>query len=227
MRAVFPMRKTQEAVRERARYVGHALARRYGMPEIPLRHENPFTLLCAVVLSAQCTDKRVNAVTPALFALADTPQKMARCTVDEVNAIVRPCGLSPGKAKALVGLSQILVEKYGGKVPDTFEALESLPGVGHKTASVVMAQGFGKPAFPVDTHIFRLAHRWGLSEGKTPSAVEKDLKRLFSEKDWHALHLQIIYFGREFCKAHLCKKLETLCPMCRALAEREAKARRA
>jgi len=226
MSAVFPLQKTKAAIRRRADYVAKALARRYGMPEIPLRHENPFTLLCAVVLSAQCTDKRVNEVTPKLFALADTPEKTARCTVEAVNAIVRPCGLSPGKAKALVGLSQILVEKYGGKVPDTFEDLESLPGVGHKTASVVMAQGFGKPAFPVDTHIFRLAHRWGLSQGKTPTAVEKDLKKLFPEKDWHALHLQIIYFGREFCKAHLCKKHETLCPMCRHFADEAAAHRR-
>ena len=213
------MKLTAPQIKARARYVAKALEKRYGMPEIPLRHEDPFTLLCAVVLSAQCTDKRVNEVSGKLFALADTPQKMARYTVEEVNAIVRPCGLSPTKAKSLVGLSKIIVEKYGGKVPDTFEALESLPGVGHKTAGVVMSQGFGKPAFPVDTHIFRLAHRWGLSQGKTPTAVENDLKKLFPQKNWHALHLQMIYFGREYCRAHLCKTPETLCPICRHFAQ--------
>lgn len=213
------MQLTAAQTQARARYVGAQLKRLYPMPAIPLRHEDPFTLLCAVVLSAQCTDKRVNEVTPALFAMADTPEKMACCTVDAVNAIVRPCGLSPMKAKALVGLSKILVDTYGGQVPETFEALESLPGVGHKTASVVMVQAFGKPAFPVDTHIFRLAHRWKLSEGKTPLAVERDLKKLFPEKDWHALHLQLIYYGREHCKAHLCKTPETLCPMCAHFAQ--------
>ncbi len=213
------MQLTPAQIKVRARYVAKELEKLYGMPAIPLRHESPFTLLCAVVLSARCTDKRVNEVTPKLFTLADTPEKMARCTVEEVNAIVRPCGLAPGKAKALIGLSKIIVEKHGGKVPDTFEELEALPGVGHKTAGVVMAQGFAKPAFPVDTHIFRLAHRWGLSQGKTPTAVEKDLKRLFPEKIWHAVHLQVIYFGREYCRAHLCKTPETLCPICRHLAK--------
>ena len=211
------MQFTASAVSARARLVGRALEKRYKTPAVPLRHLDPFTLLCAVVLSAQCTDKRVNAITPALFKRADTPQKMAACSVEEIDALVRSCGLSPRKAKALVGLSKIIVEKHGGKVPQTFEALEALPGVGHKTASVVMSQAFGKPAFPVDTHIFRLARRWGLSRGKTVRAVEADLKRLYPESRWHALHLQLIYYGREYCKAHTCKTPETRCPMCKKL----------
>ena len=171
----------------------------YGAPPIPLVHRDAYTLLVAVLLSAQCTDKRVNLVTPALFALASTPEEMARQDVAAVREIVRPCGLSERKASAIVNLSRILVEKYRGKVPCDFAALESLPGVGHKTASVVMVQAFGVPAFPVDTHIFRLSRLWGLSTGKTVEAVERDLKSLFPEKSWGDLHLRIVWYGREYC----------------------------
>ena len=168
-------------------------------------HSDPYTLLVAVLLSAQCTDKRVNLVTPALFALASSPQGMAKKSVDQINAIVRPCGLAPRKAAAIQGLSQILIDKHGGEVPKTFEDLEALPGVGHKTASVVMAQAFGFAAFPVDTHILRLSQRWKLSpKGGTVQRVEKDLKRLFSEDSWNKLHLRIIFYGREHCSARGC-----------------------
>lgn len=176
----------------------------YGAPPIPLVHRDAYTLLVAVLLSAQCTDKRVNLVTPALFALASTPEEMARQDVAAVREIVRPCGLSERKASAIVNLSRILVEKYRGKVPCDFAALESLPGVGHKTASVVMVQAFGVPAFPVDTHIFRLSRLWGLSTGKTVEAVERDLKSLFPEKSWGDLHLRIVLYGREYCPARGC-----------------------
>jgi len=173
----------------------------YPMPPIPLLHRDPYTLLVAVVLSAQCTDVRVNEVTPVLFARADNPRDMARLDVRGIRSIIKPCGLSPAKSKAIKGLSKILVEKHGGQVPKTFAELEELPGVGHKTASVVMAQAFGVPAFPVDTHIHRLAARWGLSNGTSVVRSERDLKRVFPEDRWNALHLQIIYFGREHCPA--------------------------
>ncbi len=181
-------------------------------PDIPLDHKDAFTLLVAVVLSAQCTDERVNKTTPELFSLADNPFDMAKIPADEIRAIIKPCGLSPAKSKAISKLSQILVEKYNGKVPDNFEALEELPGVGHKTASVVMTQIFGMPAFPVDTHIHRLAYRWGLSNGKSVEQTERDLKRLIPENKWDKVHLQIIYFGRKYCPArgHIWEN----CPIC-------------
>ena len=186
---------------KRASIVQEELMSLYGAPPIPLVHRDAYTLLVAVLLSAQCTDKRVNLVTPALFALASTPEEMARQDVEAVREIVRPCGLSERKASAIVNLSRILVEKYEGKVPCDFAALESLPGVGHKTASVVMVQAFGVPAFPVDTHIFRLSRLWGLSTGKTVETVERDLKSLFPEKSWGDLHLRIVLYGREYCPA--------------------------
>ncbi|MDB4474792.1 endonuclease III [Opitutaceae bacterium] len=190
---------------ERARYVEDRLAELYPETPIPLDHFDPYTLLVAVLLSAQCTDKRVNLVTPALFQLADNPRDMARKSVDAINAIVRPCGLAPRKASAIQGLSQILIDQHEGEVPRTFEELEALPGVGHKTASVVMSQAFGFAAFPVDTHIHRLAHRWKLSkQGGTVQRVEKDLKRIFPEDAWNALHLRIIFYGREHCSARGC-----------------------
>lgn len=181
-------------------------------PQIPLDHKDPYTLLIAVVLSAQCTDERVNKTTPTLFRQADNPFDMAKIPVDEIREIIKPCGLSPAKSKAISQLSQILIEKYNGKVPDTFEELEALPGVGHKTASVVMTQCFGLPAFPVDTHIHRLAYRWGLSNGKSVEQTEKDLKRLIPEQHWDKAHLQIIYFGRSYCPArgHVWQN----CPIC-------------
>lgn len=179
---------------------------------IPLDHKDPYTLLVAVLLSAQCTDERVNKVTPALFDLADNPFDMAKKKVEDIKAIIRPCGLSPKKSKAISELSQILIDKYQGVVPQSFEALEELPGVGHKTASVVMSQGFGVPAFPVDTHIHRLAYRWKLSTGKNVEKTEKDLKRLFPRAHWNKLHLQIIFFGRAYCPARGHKPDE--CPIC-------------
>jgi endonuclease-3 len=188
------------------------LNRYFPDPQIPLDHKDAFTLLISVVLSAQCTDERVNKTTPILFRMADNPFDMSRIPVDEIREVIKPCGLSPAKSKAISGLSQILVNKYQGKVPDTFEELENLPGVGHKTASVVMTQCFGHPAFPVDTHIHRLAYRWGLSNGKSVEQTEKDLKRLIPEKHWDKAHLQIIYFGRKYCPArgHDWKA----CPIC-------------
>ena len=184
----------------------------YPTPPIPLDHKDPYTLLVAVLLSAQCTDERVNKVTPDLFELADNPFDMARQEVDDIKAIIRPCGLSPRKSKAISDLSQILIEEYEGTVPESFSALEALPGVGHKTASVVMSQAFGVPAFPVDTHIHRLAYRWGLSTGKNVVKTEADLKRLFPRESWNKLHLQIIFFGREYCPARGHKPEE--CPIC-------------
>jgi endonuclease III len=199
------MEKKPYATRQaRAAHVDRTLEAMYPRTPIPLDHRDAFTLLVAVVLSAQCTDKRVNEVTPALFALADTPEKMAKVPVVEIQAIIRPCGLSPQKAKAISGLSRIIVERHGGAVPRTFEELEELPGVGHKTASVVMSQAFGVPAFPVDTHIHRLAGRWGLSKARNVGETERDLKALFPEGKWNKLHLRIIYFGREHCTARGC-----------------------
>ncbi|MBR9920545.1 MAG: endonuclease III [Bacteroidetes bacterium] len=184
----------------------------YPETPIPLDHQDPYTLLVAVLLSAQCTDARVNTVTPHLFSLADNPVAMAEVPVEDIKAIIRPCGLSPRKSKAISELSQIIIDKHGGKVPENFKDLEALPGVGHKTASVVMSQAFGHPAFPVDTHIHRLAYRWGLSTGKNVEKTEKDLKRLFPKEIWNKLHLQIIFFGREYCPAR--GHDPNACPIC-------------
>lgn len=199
---------------ERAQLIQEQLAELYPDPPIPLNHSNPFTLLVAVLLSAQCTDERVNQVTPKLFRLARSAKKMCDVPVEKILEIIRPCGLSPKKSKAIAGLSQILVEEHGGKVPADIEALERLPGVGHKTASVVMAQAFGVPAFPVDTHIHRLAQRWGLTSGKNVKQTETDLKKLFPDSSWNDLHLQIIYYGREHCSARGCDG--TKCQLCKA-----------
>ncbi len=183
-----------------------------GSPEVPLDHMDAYTLLIAVLLSAQCTDVRVNQVTPQLFARARTPAEMVKLTVDEIRAIIRPCGLSPQKAKAIHGLSQILLDEHGGQVPNDLAALERLPGVGHKTAQVVLAQEFGVPTFPVDTHIHRLAERWGLSKGSNVTQTERDLKALFPERNWNKLHLQIIWFGRKYCPAR--GHDPAACPIC-------------
>lgn len=204
-----------ETAADRAAYIDRRLAELYPEPPIPLAHRDAYTLLVAVLLSAQCTDKRVNEVTPHLFARADTPETMARVPVEEIQAIIRPCGLAPAKAKAISGLSKILVEKYAGRVPSTFEELEELPGVGHKTASVVMAQAFGVPAFPVDTHIHRLAQRWKLTRGRSVEETERDLKKLFPQEHWNKLHLRIIYYGREHCTARGCDG--TVCEICLTL----------
>ena len=187
--------------RLKAEAIGHILDDLYPTTPVPLDHVDPYTLLIAVLLSAQCTDKRVNQVTPHLFAVADTPEVMAEVPVDEIRQIIRPCGLSPRKSKAISELSRILLDQHDGQVPQTFEELEALPGVGHKTASVVMASAFGVPAFPVDTHIHRLAYRWTLSTGKNVEKTEADLKKLFPEETWNTRHLQIIFFGREYCPA--------------------------
>ncbi len=200
---------------ERAAAILAALQRLYPVVPIPLDHTDAFTLLLAVLLSAQCTDVRVNQVTPRLFALAATPEAMMRVPVEEIRGIIRPCGLSPRKSAAISGLSRIIVEQHAGQVPQSFEALEALPGVGHKTASVVMAQAFGIPAFPVDTHIHRLAQRWALTTGKNVEQTEADLKRLFPRKSWNKLHLQIIFYGREHCTARSCDG--TVCILCRQL----------
>ena len=184
----------------------------FSNPPVPLNHKDDYTLLIAVLLSAQCTDKRVNKITPLLFAKADNPKDMLKLSVDEIREIIKPCGLSPRKSKAIHGLSEIIMEKYHGKVPQSFEELEELPGVGHKTASVVMAQAFNVPAFPVDTHIHRLMYRWGLSNGKSVEQTEKDAKRIFPKEIWNDLHLQIIFFGRKYCPARGHKVKE--CPIC-------------
>lgn len=197
---------------ERVDYILEKLQALYPEPPIPLDHKDAYTLLVAVLLSAQCTDERVNTVTPGLFELADNPQDMAPQNVDTIRDIIRPCGLSPQKSKAIKRLSEMLMENYGGEVPADMDALETLPGVGHKTASVVMSQAFGVPAFAVDTHIHRLAQRWGLTSGKNVTQTEKDLKRLFPEETWNALHLQIIYYGREYCSARGCDG--TVCEIC-------------
>lgn len=200
---------------ERAAIVDRMLEKFYPEVQVPLDHRDAYTLLVAVLLSAQCTDVRVNLTTPKLFARAADPRAMAKLPVMQVRDIIRPCGLSPAKSKAIVGLSKILCERYGGQVPADFAALESLPGVGHKTASVVMAQAFGVPAFPVDTHIHRLAQRWGLTSGKNVKQTEVDLKKLFPETRWNKLHIQIILYGREHCTARGCDG--TKCSICRAL----------
>jgi len=186
---------------ERVEYVMKTLEELYPKVPIPLDHTDPYTLLIAVLLSAQCTDKRVNQITPLLFAKAKTPQEMVKMTVEEIKEIIRPCGLSPMKSKGIHGLSHILLDKHDGKVPDNFADLEALPAVGHKTASVVMSQAFGYPAFPVDTHIHRLMYRWNLTNGKNVTQTEKDAKRIFPEERWNKLHLQIIFYGREYSPA--------------------------
>ena len=188
------------------------LEKLYPDPAVPLNHKDAYTLLISVLLSAQCTDERVNKTTPSLFKLADNPYDMVKLSVEEIREIIKPCGLSPMKSKGIHGLSQILIDKHKGEVPGSFEELEALPAVGHKTASVVMTQWFGMPAFPVDTHIHRLAHRWGLTNGKSVEQTEKDLKRLIPESKWNKAHLQIIYFGREYCPArgHIWEN----CPIC-------------
>ena len=200
---------------ERASYVLQRLEQLYPHPPIPLDHTDAYSLLVAVLLSAQCTDARVNLVTPKLWALAKTPEQMAQVPVPEIEKIVKPCGLGPQKAKAIQKLSEILAEKFGGQVPADLELLEQLPGVGHKTAQVVMAQSFGVPSFPVDTHIHRLAQRWKLTEGKNVAQTERDLKRLFPTSSWNKLHLQIIYYGREHCSARGCDG--TVCEICTTL----------
>jgi len=213
---------------ERVDWIDRKLHELYPSPPIPLDHKDPFTLLIAVLLSAQCTDARVNKVTPKLFALADNPVNMASQTVEAINKIVRPCGLAPRKAKAIQGLSEILLRKHKGNVPSTFEELEELPGVGHKTASVVMTQAFGQPAFPVDTHIHRLAQRWKLTNGKSVTQTEKDLKRHFPKERWNKLHLQIIYYAREHCQAHTCHGMECqICKYCFPERKRKVKSKKA
>ena len=200
---------------ERAFYISEYLDRLYPETPIPLQHHDPYTLLIAVVLSAQCTDARVNQVTPQLFALADNAHDMAQAPVEAIEAIIRPCGLAPRKSKAISALSRILVDKYSGRVPPSMEDLEALPGVGHKTASVLVSQAFGMPAFPVDTHIHRLAQRWKLTSGKNVVQTERDLKRLFPKSTWNRLHLQIIFYGREHCSARGCDGRK--CELCRSL----------
>ena len=197
---------------ERALIVEKTLNKLYPIVPIPLSHNSIFELLIAVLLSAQCTDKRVNQVTPALFSKGGDAYEMSKVSIKQIYNIIRPCGLAPQKSKAIYNLSKILIKNFNGNVPESFEELEKLPGVGHKTASVVMSQGFGHPAFPVDTHIHRLAQRWGLTNGKNVTQTEKDLKKLFSETIWNKLHLQIIFYGREYCKARSCYGIE--CKIC-------------
>jgi endonuclease-3 len=200
---------------ERAHYISRRLTELYPETPIPLDHRDAYTLLVAVLLSAQCTDKRVNLVTPQLWAVADAPEAMAKVPVAKIQQLIRTCGLAPQKAKAISGLSQLLVERHGGAVPRTFAELEALPGVGHKTASVVMSQAFGEPAFPVDTHIHRLAQRWKLTNGRNVEQTERDLKRLFPREQWNQLHLRMIYYGREHCTARGCDG--TVCEICQTL----------
>jgi len=187
--------------KEKVEYIIKSLEGLYPKTPIPLNHKDPYTLLIAVLLSAQCTDERVNKITPKLFKAADSPEKMIKLSINKIEDIIRPCGLSPMKSKGIYGLSKMIIEKHNGKVPNNFNDLEAFPGVGHKTASVVMSQAFGLPAFPVDTHIHRLMYRWGLTNGKNVQTTEKDAKRLFPKKLWNKLHLQIIYYGREYCPA--------------------------
>tara|TARA_X000000368_G_scaffold99374_2_gene76516 strand:- start:3145 stop:3795 length:651 start_codon:yes stop_codon:yes gene_type:complete len=198
---------------ERVNYIISFLEGLYPETPVPLLNRNHFELLVAVLLSAQCTDERVNQVTPKLFSLADNPLSMSKIPIEDIYKIIRPCGLAPQKSKAISNLSKILITKHDGSVPSNFESLEALPGVGHKTASVVMSQGFGYPAFPIDTHIHRLAQRWGLTNGKNVTQTEKDLKKLFPEKLWNKLHLQIIFYGREYCTARGCNG--TICKICK------------
>lgn len=204
--------------RERAKDIQTMLDEMYPETPIPLNHQDPYTLLIAVLLSAQCTDERVNRITPLLFERADNPKDMVKMSPEEIQEIIRPCGLSKNKANAIYGLSRILLDKYDGEVPKSFEELEELPGVGHKTASVVMSQAFGVPAFPVDTHIHRLANRWCLSTGKSVEKTERDLKKLFPPESWNKLHLQIIFFGREHCPARGHNPEQ--CPICKIYGRR-------
>lgn len=197
---------------EKVRFIQKRLNKYFPHPKIPLKHTSHYTLLIAVLLSAQCTDKRVNEITPLLFKHAKTPREMVKLSVSQIEKIIRPCGLSKNKSKAIWNLSKLLLEKHKAKVPDTFEELEALPGVGHKTASAIMAHAFHKPAFAVDTHIHRLAKRWGLSSGKNVKQTEKDLKSLFPKRSWIKVHLQIVYFGRIYCRARGHKKAQ--CPIC-------------
>ncbi len=212
-------KKYSPVLRKKAAEIAQILDGLYPETPIPLSHEDTYTLLIAVLLSAQCTDVRVNQVTPHLFAKADNPGDMVQLSPKEIEDIIRPCGLAPRKSQAIFDLSHILLEKYQGKVPADWEALEALPGVGHKTASVIMSQGFGVPAFPVDTHIHRLAWRWGLSSGKNVVETERDLKALFPEETWNKLHLQIIYFGREYCQARSHDPRQ--CPICSRYGRKE------
>ncbi len=203
--------------KQRAAFVQKILDEKFPNPDIPLDHKDPFTLLIAVLLSAQCTDKKVNEVTPKLFTLASTPKAMAKLSSQDIEKIIKPCGLAPTKSKAIQKLSKILVESYNSYVPETLAELEHLPGVGHKTASVVLCQAFKKPAFPVDTHIHRCAKRWKLSSGKNVTQTEKDLKKLFPKMSWIKLHLQIIYFARKYCPAK--KHVVEDCPICLGLKD--------
>ena len=201
--------------KEKVKIITEKLEKHYPNPPIPLKHKDPYTLLIAVLLSARCTDERVNQVTPPLFKKARTPEKMVCLSVSDIQKIIKPCGLSPQKAKSIYGLSKILIEVHNKKVPKSFEELEALPGVGHKTASVVMSQAFGHPAFPVDTHIHRLAQRWKLTNGQNVVQTERDLKKLFPKENWNKLHLQIIYYGREHCSARSCYGLK--CDICKTV----------
>ena len=201
--------------KEKVKFILDELNRLYPETPIPLDHKNNFELLIAVLLSAQCTDERVNQVTPNLFNVANTPLRMSEISREKIYSIIKPCGLGPQKSKAISELSNILIEQFNGMVPNSFDELEKLPGVGHKTASVVMSQGFGFPAFPVDTHIHRLAQRWGLTNGRSVNQTEKDLKRLFPKESWNKLHLQIIFYGREYCTARGCLGIK--CNICKSL----------
>ena len=213
---------------ERVSFISKKLNEIYPKIPIPLKHQNQFELLIAVLLSAQCTDERVNKVTPHLFALAKNSSEMSELTVEEIYEVIRSCGLAPKKSRAISNLSKILVANFNGEVPESFEQLEKLPGVGHKTASVVMSQGFGHPAFPVDTHIHRLAQRWRLTSGKNVTQTEKDLKRLFPIHSWNNLHLQIIYYGREHCPARSCFGLECIiCKTCNPNRKKPIKTKKA
>jgi endonuclease III len=205
--------------KEKARHIGEILDKLYPEVPVPLQHEDPYTLLVAVILSARCTDVKVNQITPILFAKANNPAAMVKLKVSDIQKIIKPCGLSPAKAKNIHATSQMLLDQYDGKVPQTFEELEALPGVGHKTASVVMAQAFNKAAFPVDTHIHRLAQRWGLSSGKNVKQTEEDLKKVFPESSWNKVHLQIIWFGRQYCPAR--GHVRENCPICKIYGVKE------
>ena len=202
-------------LKQKVEYITSKLETLYPNPEIPLDHENNFTFLVAVMLSAQSTDKKVNEITPKLFSKANTPNKMEKLDVEDIQELIREIGLAPTKARNIKKTSKILTKEHNGEVPNTFEELEELPGVGHKTASVIMSQAFGKPAFPVDTHIHRLAHRWKLSNGKNVQKTEKDLKKKFDEKLWNKLHLQMIFYGREYCQA---RKKKCTCDICKTVS---------
>lgn len=206
---------------EKVKGILKILDKLYPTVNTPLQHKDAYTLLVSVLLSAQCTDERVNKITPLLFKKADNPYDMMKLSVEEIREIIKPCGLSPMKSKGISGLSKILIDKYKGEVPDTFEGLEELPAVGHKTASVVMTQWFGKPAFPVDTHIHRLSYRWGLTNGKNVEQTERDLKRLIPIEKWNKVHLQIIYFGRAYCPAR--GHHWEVCPICKKYSRKEVR----